>query len=75
MKKNSFQLINLISSIIIEMSSACLKFETYRYKRVNDRPVSMRMMKTSEWSSFSHSIFYAISSVKQQSVVSLLYNS
>ncbi len=54
MKKNSFQLINLISSIIIEMSSAWLKFEPYRYKRVNDRPVSMRIMKTSEWSSFSH---------------------
>lgn len=39
MEKISFQLINLLfflSSIIIEMSSVCLKFETYRYKRVND---------------------------------------
>ena len=28
---------SFLSSIIIEMSSAYLKFETYRYKRVNDR--------------------------------------
>jgi hypothetical protein len=71
-RKNSFQLINFISSIIIEMSSMRLKFETYRYKRVNDRSVLMTMMKTSEWLSFSHSTFYAISSVKQQqSLVSL----
>jgi hypothetical protein len=48
-RKNSFQLINSISSIIIEMSSACLKFETYRYKRVNDRHSLMSMMKTSEY--------------------------
>jgi hypothetical protein len=71
MEKNLFQLISSISSIIIEMSSICLKFETYRYKRVNDRLIVMSMMKTSEWLSFSHSIFYAISSVKQQSLVSL----
>jgi hypothetical protein len=71
MEKNLFQLISSISSIIIEMSSICLKFEIYRYKRVNDRLIVMSMMKTSEWLSFSHSIFYAISSVKQQSLVSL----
>jgi hypothetical protein len=71
MEKNLFQLISSISSIIIEMSSRCLKFEIYRYKRVNDRLIVMSMMKTSEWLSFSHSIFYAISSVKQQSLVSL----
>jgi hypothetical protein len=72
MKKKSISIDSFyISSIIIEISSVCLKFETYRYKRVNDRSVLMTIMKTSEWLSFSHSMFYAISSVRQQSLVSL----